>query len=277
MKNISRPALRYHGGKWRLAPWIISYFPDHDSYIEPFGGAMSVLLQKTPSKIETYNDLNGLVVNFFRVLREQPDELIRAITLTPYSRNEFILAQQPAGDPLEDARRFFVWSWQGRGRAGVLEPGGWRFMVRNTRGLTPVDDWVNIDHLWAIVNRLKNVQLENDDAFRIIKRFDDPRALFYIDPPYVSHTRSNRWGTSAYLHEFSEEQHIELSTLLHSTKGAIIISGYPSKLYESLYANWIRLERNGSVDRGRKGGKSITEVLWVNKMTTLPLFTKEPP
>lgn len=276
MINIARPALRYHGGKWKLAKWIISYFPQHDSYIEPFGGAMSVLLRKPPAKIETYNDLNEDVVNFFKVLRERPQELIRAIELTPYSRTEYALAQQPSDDPLEHARQTFIWSWQGRGRPGLSEPGGWRFMSRDTRGQTPTDDWNNIDHLWKIVERLKHVQIESDDALRVIRRFDDPRALFYVDPPYLSKTRSNRWGTSAYRYEYSDEQHIELNRLLMQVQATVIISGYPSELYDSLYTGWQRVEREGQVDRGSNGKRKTTEVLWINKAKVLPMFKESP-
>lgn len=172
LKNIKRPALRYHGGKWKLAPWIVSHFPPHTTYVEPFGGGASVLLRKQPSFIEVYNDISGLVVNFFRVLRDQPDELMRLIELTPYSRQEFLESQKACVDSLELARRFFVWSWQGRGRAGVQEPGGWRFMSRATRGKTPVDDWTNNQHLWQIVQRLKAVHIESDDAAKVIGRFD---------------------------------------------------------------------------------------------------------
>lgn len=114
METVKRPALRYHGGKFRIAQWIINQFPEHLCYVEPFGGGGSVLLRKSPAKIEVYNDLNGGVVNFFRVLRERPADLIAAIELTPYSRKEFIQAQEPCDDPLERARRFYVWSWQGR-------------------------------------------------------------------------------------------------------------------------------------------------------------------
>ena len=224
---------------------------------------MSVLLRKVPSKIEVYNDINNDVVNFFKILRERTDELIASLELTPYSRLEFAISQQTSEDELERARRFFIWSWQGRGRAGVKEPGGWRFMSRNTRGRTPVDDWNNINHLFSIAERLKMIQIEHDDAFKVIKRFDGPDTLFYIDPPYLAHTRSNRWGTSAYKYEMDNEQHRELAELLNSAKGKVIVSGYPSELYNELYKGWEQVDKSGQVDRGKRGGRERIERLWM--------------
>ena len=265
MPKIKRPALRYHGGKWRLAPWIISNFPDHTCYVEPFGGGASVLLRKPPSAIEVYNDLSKDVVNFFRVLREQPSDLIAAINLTPYSREEFLQSQEinpgPGDDNLEKARRFFVWSWQGRGRAGVREPGGWRFMSRNTRYHTPVDDWNNNDHLWAVVSRLKRVHIESDDALKVIKRFDTPETLFYVDPPYVQETRCFRWAHDGYQHDYTDDQHMELARVLNKIQGMAIVSGYPSDLYNEIYSNWRRVDRRSTKDNGIK---TATESLWLS-------------
>ena len=257
----TRPALRYHGGKWRLAPFIIQHFPPHTCYVEPFGGAASVLLRKTPAHIEVYNDLNGDVVNFFRILRERSMDLIAAINLTPYSRREFLQAQESCADGFEAARRFYVWSWQGRGRAGVKEPGGWRFMSRNTRSQTPVYDWNNNQHLWAVVGRLKEVQIENGDALTIIKRYDTPETLYYIDPPYIQNSRGKRWGSAAYVNEYKDEQHWRLSDVLHSLKGMAILSGYPSALYDELYKDWWKVERKACKDNGVK---AAVECLWLS-------------
>lgn len=269
---IPRPALRYYGGKWLLAPWIISFFPEHDCYVEPFGGAASVLLQKPPSFIEVYNDLNGDVVNFFKMLRERRQELIEVINLTPFSRLEYAESQKPCDDPLEAARRFFVWSWQGRGRGGVKEPGGWRFMSRRTRGQTPADDFENVEHLLMIATRLKKVQIENDDAITVLKRFDDPNTLFYVDPPYVQDTRSQRWRNGGYAFEYSEDEHIKLAEHLHDLSGMIILSGYQSSLYDNLFPDWLRVERNTKKD----SGADAVECLWIspNCKKTMPLFTQ---
>lgn len=262
--TIKRPALRYHGGKWKLAPWIIQHFPPHVSYVEPFGGGASVLLRKAPSIIETYNDLNGDVVNFFKVLREQPADLIAAIDLTPYGRQEYLNAQKESDDPIERARRFFVWSWQGRGRGGVDEIGGWRFMSRDTRAKTPVDDFNNIDHLWSVVRRLKQVQFDHDDALKVVARFDGPNTLFYLDPPYVQSSRGPRWRSAAYAFEYDDHQHRELARVIHSIQGMAIISGYPSKLYDELYQDWNCVTRASSKDNGIR---ETTECLWLNPLT----------
>jgi DNA adenine methylase len=163
---------------------------------------------------------------------------------------------------LEKARRFYIWSWQGRGRAGVKEPGGWRFMSRDTRGRTPVDDWNNNSHLWNIANRLLQVQIEHDDALKVIQRFDDPKTLFYIDPPYVQHTRGLRWNHSAYSFEYTDDNHRELAQLLKSITGMIVISGYPSELYNSLYQDWHKIERPGQKDNAPQ--RDTTECLWLS-------------
>lgn len=257
----TRPALRYHGGKWALSDWIIGYFPDHTCYCEAFGGGASVLLNKSPAYVEVYNDLNGDVVNFFRVLRERPAELFAAIDLTPYSRQEYLSSQTMDGDEVERARRFYAWSWQGRARAGVVEPGGWRFMSRDSRKYTPVDDWNNNQHLWAVARRLKQVQIENDDALSVIKRFDTPTTLHYVDPPYVQSTRGKRWSLAGYACEMSDDQHRELAAILRSVEGKVILSGYPSPLYDELYPEWRRVDRLVYKDNG--GGAS-TECLWIS-------------
>jgi DNA adenine methylase len=261
-----RPALRYHGGKWQLAKWIIHHFPNHTCYCEPFGGGASVLLSKTPAYVEVYNDLNGEVVNFFRVLRESPAELFAAIDLTPYSRQEYLEAQEQdlSLDKIERARRLYTWAWQGRGRAGIVEPGGWRFMSRDSRGCTPVDDWNNNQHLWAIAKRLKQVQIENDDAATVIKRFDSPETLFYVDPPYVQSTRGKRWSLTGYAYELTDQQHEELADLLHSVSGMVILSGYPSELYDRLYTDWTHIDKTVKKDNG---AGEATERLWISPKT----------
>ena len=261
---ITRPALRYFGGKWQIGKWIIGHFPAHTTYCEPFGGGASVLLRKMPAKIEVYNDLNGLVVNFFRVLREQPAELVRALELTPYARTEYILSQQPIDDPLENARRFYVWCWQGRGRGGVVESGGWRFMKSDSRGQTPCDDWVKVEHLYEVAKRLRNVQIESIDAMRCIDLYDTPDTLFYIDPPYLPDTRSIRWGGSSYLHEYTEQDHGRLAEKLHTIKGMAIVSGYPSEMYDELFRGWRIADKESRKDTAAAVRVKTTERLWIS-------------
>lgn len=217
-----RPALRYHGSKWRLAPWIISHFPDHDQYVEPFGGGAGVLLRKAPVKIEVYNDLDGEVVNFFRVLRDQTAELLRAIELTPFSRAEMIAARENRCDGaqigelsgVERARRLYVLAWQMYGGPRVQWKSGWRRtkLSRNAnhegRGTTVVEDWNNLGSIGVVAQRLKAVAIECSPAEKVITHYDNFQTLFYCDPPYVFETRL-RWKKheASYVHEMTDLQH----------------------------------------------------------------------
>ncbi len=274
MSNVSAPALRYYGGKWRIAPAIIGYFPPHYCYCEPYGGGASVLLQKEPAQSEVYNDIESEVVNFFRVLRERPDEFIRAINLTPYSREEFDLAYAPADDPIESARRFYILIWQQRHGAKGKWRGGWRFTVTTPR--SQIDQWTRTDHLWQIVARLKQVQIEHDDALNVIARYDAPETLFYVDPPYVQNTRGERWRSNGYRHEMDDDAHRQLADALHQVVGMVVLSGYAGTLYDKLY-DWQQMQL-AAVDNA---GNTCAEVLWINErawrrlhcdVSDLPLF-----
>jgi DNA adenine methylase len=255
----ARPALRYFGGKWKIASWIVSHLPLHDCYVEPFAGGASVLLNKQVSPVEVVNDLDGAVINFFQVLRSRPADLIRAIELTPYARSEYVASLAPSDDPLEWARRVYVWSHQSLGGYRKL-PGGWRFQRSvAARGSTPVDDWSNLNHLWAVAWRLKQVFIECDEATSVITRWDSPATLFYVDPPYVFGSRTDT-EHGGYVHELTDDQHRALADLLHSVKGMVIISGYPCALYDDLYGTWRRWTHHAvTIRHGR-----ATECLWLN-------------
>lgn len=257
MQTINRPALKYFGGKWKLAKWIIGFFPAHHCYVEPFGGAASVLLQKEPSPYEFYNDLELEVVNFFRVLRENESELIRKIDLTPYSREEYELSYEIADDPIEKARRFYIRSWQSH--SSLSRKTGWRNVFRGNRFHSVTKDWDNIDHLYAIAKRLKQVQIENRPALDLIKRVDTEGTLFYIDPPYLHETRSQK-HLKQYAFEMTEDEHIELAKCLNSIQGKAIVSGYDHTLYDELYRGWTKREVASTKNYG---GNSI-EVLWIS-------------
>lgn len=267
--TTTRAALRYYGGKQRLAPWIASHFPPHVCYAEPFCGAMSVLLHKAPARYEVANDLDGEVVNFFRVLRDHPEDFRRAVELTPYARAEVDLAcdgdELAGAEPLERARRFYVRSWQSIHGAPSRGRMGWRYEKGGTRGWsrTVVDAWNATAHLLDLAERLKAVQLECDDALRVIARFDAPTTLFYVDPPYVASTRSERWAKAAYAHELTDEGHRTLAAVLRAVEGMVVLSGYPSPLYDGLYAGWHRVEHRATVqDAG-----TATETLWLSPRT----------
>lgn len=263
MGQPSRIALRYYGGKGRLAKKVIALFPRHVCYVEPYGGAASVLLQKPASYAEVYNDLYHEVVSFFRVLREQPAELIAQIELTPFAREELMRAAEPTEDEVELARRLYVRSWQGRGRLGTKGAGGWRFSRTDARSTTVVDDWTNTRHLWTVAERFRQVQIECDDALRVIGRFDEATTLFYVDPPYPASTRCKRWRSEGYVHEMSDDDHRELATVVRGIEGMAIISGYRCELYDALYADWERVELQAYAD-GPAGAVERTEVLWLS-------------
>jgi len=263
-----RPALRYYGGKWKLAPWIISHFPPHQNYVEPCGGAASVLLQKPRSPLETYNDLDGNVVNFFRVLRDQPDELIRKIRLTPWARAEYELSLEPCEDVVERARRFWVWCWMGIGGIGS----GWRCITdTSTRNGTkwPRDN-INIGHLLTVSARFVGVQIESGDWRNIVTRYDNEWALFYLDPPYVP---AERERAGRYHFEWTAEQHDAGADLLRQCTGYVIVSGYACDLYRDLYEahGWKRVDKEAQTN---SGGKRI-ESLWLSPRTVEALAQLE--
>lgn len=262
---ITRPALRYYGGKWRLAPWVIAHLPEHVSYVEPYAGAASVLLQKRPSAIEVYNDLDGQVVNFFRVLRERPEELISALELTPYARAELVACREPAEEPVEAARRFFVRSWLGRG-AQQRTTRGWRFEreLHHRRRMTVLFGSVLTD-LTSIARRFRDVQIESSPALDVIETFDTSDTVFYCDPPYLASTRSRRWVGDGYAHDMTESDHRDLAAALAGIKGMALVSGYDSPLYAEIFAGWSQVKTTARVDFSESGtSPSKVECLWIS-------------
>lgn len=252
-----RPILRYHGGKWLLAKWIIANFPTHRVYTECFGGAASVLLQKERSYGEIYNDLDGEIVSLFRVMREQGEALRSALELTPFAREEFALSYQRSEYPLEQARRTIIRSFMGFGSNSHNKATGFRANA-NQSGTTPARDWRNYPaNLRALIERLRGVCIENRDAMEVMLAHDAPTTLHYVDPPYVSETR-DKGGD--YRHEMTDDDHRRLSESLHALTGKVCLSGYPCGLYESLHGDWRRVERASLADGARKR----VEVLWMN-------------
>lgn len=266
----TRPIVRYHGGKWRIAPWIISHFPEHRVYVEPFGGGGSVLLRKPRSYAEVYNDLDGEIVNLFRVARDCGDELIRSVELTPFARDEFMLAYEETADPIEKARRTMVRCGMGFGSTGANATHKTGFRGSATRsGTHPGHDWRNQpENLRNVIERLRGVIIENRPAIDVMRFHDAPTTLHYVDPPYVSSTRSWKGGKGAYRHEMGDEDHRDLADCLNELSGMVVLSGYPSGLYDELYHGWRRVERSALADRGAQR----TEVLWlrnINNSSTL--------
>lgn len=263
MGDVSRPLLRWHGGKWLLAPWIISHFPEHRIYVEPFGGAASVLLRKRRSYAEIYNDLNDDVVNLFRVLRSgRGDDLADMLRLTPFAASEFADAYEPSDCDVERARRLVVRSFMGFGSNGHERKTGFR-SNSNRSGTTPARDWLNYpDALAQTIERLRGVVVMNRDALEVMAAHDGPETLHYVDPPYVPDTRD---AGSDYSHELSQSDHLSLLEFLKGLKGRVVLSGYPHESYDLALEGWVRVERSALADGARKR----TEVLWMN-------FDREP-
>lgn len=265
MADRRRPLVRYHGGKWKLAPWIIQNMPPHRTYVEPYGGGGSVLLRKERTYAEIYNDLDDEIVNLFRVARDCGDELKRKLELTPFARVEFDLSYQPSKDPLERARRTVVRSFQGFGSAAVCgEKSGFR-STSSRSGNTPAMDWRNFPAaLAATLDRLKGVVIENRDAKVVMAHHDRPDTVHYVDPPYLHSTRSLKVNHNdhrkSYKHEMTDEQHAELVVFLRGLRGMVLLSGYPSALYEGLLGDWTCVSRASLAD----GARPRTEVLYLN-------------
>lgn len=268
MEMPRRPVLRWHGGKWLLAPWIISHFPPHRVYVEPYGGAASVLLRKAPSYAEIYGDLDDELVNLFRVLRDpaRATKLVALLRLTPFAREEFYAAYGAARNRVERARRLIVRSFMGYGSDGASGQYRTGFRANSNRsGTTPAGDWPNIpENLERIVSRLVGVTIESRPAIDIMGDHDAPDALHYVDPPYLHETRAraNRRADNGgvYRHEMTTEQHVELLDVLRTLQGHVIVSGYPSALYDERLQGWERIERAALAD----GAKPRTECLWLS-------------
>jgi DNA adenine methylase len=268
---MNRPVMRYHGGKWKMAPTIISHFHSHRIYVEPFGGAGSVLMRKPRSYAEVYNDKFDDVVNVFRVLRD-PDtaeKLRKVIELTPFSRTEFYTPINRS-EPVEWARGVIFRSFAGFGSAAMSSKEyNTGFRANSTRrGTTPAHDWANFPKcIPDFVSRLKGVVIENRDAMDAMAHHDSVETLHYVDPPYVHETRyaSKR---REYAFEMNNDEHERLMVFIKSLKGMVAISGYSTDLYNDHLGGWRRVDFKALAD----GARERTECLWMN-YSNMTLFT----
>lgn len=275
-----RAVIRYPGAKWSIAQWIISHFPENYEklvYLEPFAGSGAVFFNKRPGAVETINDLDSDIVNLFYVLRNYPDELKKAISLTPYSREEYDRSFEPADDPIEKARRYMVKTTQAIG-AKLNSKCGWRNHKQSRIGGTACK-WMGLtETIDAAASRLRGsttnlVQIEHMDALQLIARYNTPEALIYLDPPYV---RSSRKSGALYRHEMNDEQQVQLLKLITGSQAKIIISGYRNALYDSYLHNW----ETDSVFSQTTSTEMAEEVIWMNfeapaKQLTIDLLAEE--
>ena len=259
MKSI----LKYSGGKWRISEWIISFFPEHKVYLEPFFGSGAVFFKKEPSYIETINDVDGQIVNLFKVCRENPQELARLINLTPFSREEFVNCYEPSVDNIEQARRTIVRFHQSFGTSNSSKK-SWK-NVQVAGGPRCATLWNYLpESVIECCERLKDAQIENTDALELIKRYDDNDTLIYLDPPYLPDIRKK----NMYKHEFSIEQHKDLLLIIKKSKSKIILSGYDNDLYNAELENWYTAEIETIAQMGLKR----TEKIWCNFPIEQQLF-----
>jgi DNA adenine methylase len=265
VRSVRKVAFGWYGGKTSHLTELLPLLPrDIHHYCEPFGGSAAILLNREPTGAETYNDLDGEVVNFFKVLRDEFDDLVRVISLTPFSRAEFVksLHKQPKTD-LERARLFYVRARQTRsGLCQVATEGRWachKDTIRN--GMSGgVSKWLGgVPGLASIAERLLRVQLENRPALRVIESYDSSKTFFYVDPPYIHDTRGDKNG---YAHEMDNMEHTALAEVLSACTGRVAISGYRSSLADRIYAGFSRRDMPSKMCHSSKSPRQ--ECLWTN-------------
>lgn len=266
-----KPPFAYFGGKTTLAPRIAAMLPPHEHYVEPFAGSLAVLLAKPRSRMETVNDLDRDLVTFWRVLREQPDELVRVCALTPHSRAEHLeaYALDEAPNDLERARRVWVLLTQGRG--GQLRPTGWRHFVDPAGSVVGMPGYLEayVERMGPAVARLAGVSLECQPALDVIRRYGrSSNVLLYVDPPYLGSTRVS----GGYQHEMRrDDEHRELAEALQECRAAVVLSGYDSPLYDDLFQGWHSTRISTTTGQGGTR-QERTEVLWSNRAPAADLF-----
>ena len=251
-----KPVLRYPGSKWMIADWIIQHMPPHVHYVEPYFGSGAVLFKKERSKIETVNDLNGDVVNLFRVLRERPQELADLIYMTPWSRKEYRSSYEKTGDELEDARRLLVRCWQAFGTR-LNTSSGWKNEGCGAQGKIVVHVWRDLpERILAVAERLRGVQIENVPAIDVINRLAASHTLIYADPPYLG-------VPPLYALRTSEDEHRKMLDALKASPGTVLLSGYENDLYSRELVEWEEVRVRANAD----GGRVREEILWLNPAT----------
>lgn len=247
--------LKYPGGKWRIAEWIISHFPEHKVYCEPFFGSGAVFFKKQPSYIETINDIDGDIVNLFRVCRESPKELYHLLAFTPFSRDEFVTCYQKSENPVEQARRTLVRYHQSFGTSNSSKR-SWR-NVQTYGGPRCSTMWNYLpQNIMEVCERIKDAQIENVDALELISRYNDEKTLIYCDPPYLQNLRKRK----LYRHETTDDYHERLLDAVKRSKSMVILSGYDNEMYNDALKDWYTDEKETTAQMGLKRKEKI----WMN-------------
>lgn len=250
--------MKYPGSKWSIAEWIISFFPEHHSYLESFFGSGAVLFNKSRSNIETVNDLDGNVVNLFEWIKNDPEKLAHEIYYTPYARQvyEEVFVSVPENS-LQQAVNFYIKLNMGHGFRTNGEKDGWKNDVQGRERSYASQDWCNLpDKIMQAAERLRGVQIENRPAVELIERFNYTNVLIYADPPYVLRTRHGK----QYKYEMDDKRQNDLLDVLLDHKGPVLLSGYDNDLYNDRLRGWHREETNcySQVCSKKK------ETLWMN-------------
>lgn len=247
--------LKYPGAKNRIADWIVSFVPEHKVYLEPFFGSGAVFFHKQKARIETINDLDNNVYIFFKVLRNEPEELAQRLRLTPYGREEYNKAFEETMDEIEIARRFSIKCWQGFGCSNVYK-NGFRSSQQSVSPQT-TKHWIELpDRLVWAAERLKQAQIENLPAIELMKRYNTEDVFIYLDPPYLHGTRKNY----LYKHEMKDTDHIVLLEAVKNHPGKVLISGYENDMYNTILSGWNKAQK----DTQAEFGYARTETLWFN-------------
>ena len=257
--------LKYPGAKNRLAKWILQYIPEHEVYLEPFFGSGAIFFNKEPAKVETVNDLDSEIVNYFKVIRDYPSELLQKIKMTPYARDEYENAfiEDPADDNIEKARKFIVRCYQGFGCSNRYKNGFRSSQQKNSPQTAKL--WDEFPEVITIASeRLKRAQIENLPAIELINRYNTKDVFIYADPPYLHGTRKGY----LYKHEMTNQEHVELLEALLKNPGKVLLSGYDSELYNAMLSGWNKVSKDTQVENGLKR----TEVLWMNYQPQMRMF-----
>lgn len=273
---ITRSALRYHGGKFRIAPWVISHFPPHEIYCEPFGGGASVLLRKPRSRGEVYNDIDGRIVNIFRVMQDpaKAEQLAARLYFTPYSRQEYYdcFKDAPEDDPIEQARQMIVRSFMGFGSNAITRKSPQGFRSRPSGGYFPSREWATYPELLrGFTERLRGVVLDNRDAKRVMTAYDAETALHYVDPPYLAGLRDKTNAKKSYAHEMTDDEHAELCEFLKTLSGMVVLSGYDNDIYNGILRGWNKVQRDAMADMN----KAAKEFLWISPRAWKALHSRQ--